>query len=50
MISIGREYFKGRTIHWIVTEFGQLNSHIDCDNLIRHVHKYVDIWLSTAHS
>ena len=45
--SIGREYFKGRTMDWIATEFGRLGSHIDCGNLIRHVHKCMDIWLST---
>ena len=31
----------------IATEFGRLGIYIDCGNLIRHVHKYMDIWLST---
>ena len=35
--SIGREYFKGRTMDWIATEFGQLGNHIDCGYLIRNV-------------
>ena len=30
-----------------ITEFGRLGSHIDCGNLIRHVHICMDIWLST---
>ena len=33
---------------WIATEFGRLGSHIDCGNLIRHVHKCMLIWLSTG--
>ena len=42
-----REYFKCRTMDRIATEFGRLGSHIDCGNLIRHVDKCIDNWLST---
>ena len=44
--SIGRRYFKGRDMAWIVSEFAKRAYCIDCAALIRHTHKCMDDWIS----
>lgn len=44
--SIGRRYFKGRDMAWIASEFAKRALQINCADLIRHAHEFMDTWIS----